>query len=84
MEWRLTASFNIEWRTAYFNSGGGAGVPLNYEVRLYERKAEFDVIYGTVNTFSPPASRKLSTGVQKDTTQFTQKAATRPGVQRRR
>ena len=63
--------FNIEWRTAYFNSGGGAGVPLNYEVRLYERKAEFDVIYGTVNTFSPPASRKLSTGVQKDTTQFT-------------
>jgi lactonase family protein with 7-bladed beta-propeller/Kelch motif protein len=59
--------FNIEWRTAYFNSGGGgAGVPLNYEVRLYERQASFDVIYGTVNTFSPPVSRKLSTGVQKN------------------
>jgi hypothetical protein len=62
--------FNIEWRTAYFNSGG-AGVPLNYEVRLYERQTSFDVIYGTVNTFSPPAPRKLSTGVQKDTAQYT-------------
>ena len=56
--------FNIEWRTAYYNSGG-TGVPLNYEVRLYERRAEFDVIYGTVNTFSPPQARNLSTGVQK-------------------
>jgi Kelch motif protein len=57
--------FNIEWRTAYFNSGG-AGVPLNYEVRLYERQASFDVIYGTVNEFTPPIARKLSTGVQKN------------------
>jgi 6-phosphogluconolactonase (cycloisomerase 2 family) len=63
--------FNIEWRTAYFNSGGGAGVPLNYEVRLYERQASFDVIYGTVNQFTPPAPRKLSTGLQKDTAEFT-------------
>jgi 6-phosphogluconolactonase (cycloisomerase 2 family) len=64
--------FNIEWRTAYFNSGGGgAGVPLNYEVRLYERQASFDVIYGTVNEFTPPDPRKLSTGVQKNTAQFT-------------
>ena len=66
--------FNIEWRTAYFNSGaGGAGVLLNYEVRLYERQASFDVIYGQVNTFSPPAARKLSTGVQKNNSpnQFT-------------
>jgi 6-phosphogluconolactonase len=63
--------FNIEWRTAYYNSGG-AGVPLNYEVRLYERQASFDVIYGTVNTFTPPDPRMLSTGLQKDTAQFTQ------------
>jgi hypothetical protein len=63
--------FNIEWRTAYYNSGG-AGVPLNYEVRLYERQASFDVIYGTVNTFTPPDPRNLSTGLQKDTGQFTQ------------
>ena len=64
--------FNIEWRTAYYNSGG-TGVPLNYEIRLYERRAEFDVIYGTVNTFSPPQARNLSTGVQKTETagQFT-------------
>ena len=62
--------FNIEWRTAYYNSGG-AGVPLNYEVRLYESQAIFDVIYGTVNTFNPPQARKLSAGVQKDGAQFT-------------
>ena len=64
--------FNIEWRTAYFNSGG-AGVPLNYEVRLYEGQAVFDVIYGTVNTFNPPQPRNLSIGVQKNETagQFT-------------
>jgi hypothetical protein len=64
--------FNIEWRTAYYNSGGN-GVPLNYEIRLYERRAEFDIIYGTVNAFSPPQSRNLSTGVQKTETagQFT-------------
>jgi hypothetical protein len=62
--------FNIEWRTAYFNSGGN-GVKLNYEVRLYERKAEFDVIYGLVNTFTPPAARNLSTGLQKNATDYT-------------
>ena len=56
--------FNIEWRTAYWNSGGN-GVPLNYEVRLYEGQAAFDVIYGTVNTFTPPQPRSLSAGVQK-------------------
>jgi hypothetical protein len=61
--------FNIEWRTVYFNSGGN-GVPLNYEVRLYERKAEFDVIYGTVNTFTPPVARQLSVGLQKNAADF--------------
>src|SRR5207247_7186007 len=63
--------FNIEYRTAYYNSGG-AGIPLNYEVRLYEGQLAFDVIYGTVNTFTPPSARALSVGVQKtNTTQFT-------------
>ena len=62
--------FNIEWRTAYYNSGGD-GVPLNYEVRLYEGQTFFDVIYETVNTFTPPASRNLSVGVQQNTTNFT-------------
>lgn len=56
--------FNVEWRTAYYNSGG-AGIPLNYEVRLYEGQTAFDVIYGTVPpTFTPPAARNLSVGVQ--------------------
>ena len=63
--------FNIEWRTAYYNSGG-AGIPLNYEVRLYEGQTAFDVIYGTVPaTFTPPAARNLSVGAQRtNTTQF--------------
>jgi hypothetical protein len=43
-------------------------VPLNYEVRLYENRLRFDVIYDTVNTFSPPASRNLSVGVQRNST----------------
>ena len=70
--------FNIEWRTAYFNSGG-AGVLLNYEVRLYERQTSFDVIYGLVNTFTPPVSLKLTPpGLQKDTAQFTQQGLSDP------
>jgi len=57
--------FNIEWRTAYYNSGGD-GVPLNYEVRLYEGQLAFDVIYGTIPpSFTPPAGRNLSIGVQR-------------------
>ena len=64
--------FNIEWRTAYYNSGG-AGIPINYEVRLFEGQTAYDVIYGTVPaTFTPPAARSLSVGVQRtNTTQFT-------------
>lgn len=56
--------FNIEWRTAYYNSGGN-GIPLNYEVRLYEGQISFDVIYGTVNSFAPAQPGNLSVGVQK-------------------
>ena len=62
--------FNIEWRTAYYNSGG-SGVRLNYEVRLFEGKTNIDVIYGTVNPFTPPSARSLSVGVQKNITQAT-------------
>jgi len=56
-------SFNIEWRTSYYNSGGH-GVRLNYEVRLYEEETHFDVIYQIISTFSPPDPRNLSIGVQ--------------------
>ena len=60
--------FNVEYRTAYYNSGG-TGVPLNYEVRLYEGQTAFDVIYGTVPaSFTPPLARNLSVGVQKNAT----------------
>lgn len=55
--------FNIEYRTAYYNSGG-AGIPLNYEVRLYEGLNRYEVIYGTVNPFTPPSARTLSVGTQ--------------------
>ena len=57
--------FNIEFRTAYYNSGQTTNIPLNYEVRLYEGQTAFDVIYGTVPpSFTPPASRNLSVGTQ--------------------
>ncbi|HUS17063.1 MAG TPA: kelch repeat-containing protein, partial [Chloroflexia bacterium] len=64
--------FNIEYRTAYYNSGGN-GVPLNYEVRLYEGQTYYDVIYGNIPaTFTPPAARNLSVGVQRtNTSQWT-------------
>ena len=44
--------FNVEYRTAYYNSGQTTDIPLNYEVRLYEGLTDFDVIYGTVTTFA--------------------------------
>jgi len=40
--------FNIEWRASYYNSGG-AGNPLNFEIRLYENQTRIDLIYGTLN-----------------------------------
>jgi hypothetical protein len=64
--------FNVEWRTAYYNSAATAPT-INYEVRLYEGQTAFDVIYATVPpTFTPPSARTLSVGVQRtNTTQFT-------------
>lgn len=57
--------FNIEYRTRYYNSGGD-GVPLNYEVRLFEGQVGYEVIYGTINPFDPPSTRSLSVGMQLD------------------
>ncbi len=56
--------FNIEWRNQYFPGSGTA----NYEVRLYEGQARFDVIYGQLDNGNTSATA----GVQKDTTHFTQ------------
>lgn len=57
--------FNIEYRTVYADSGT-PGVPLNYEVRLFEGQVGFEVIYGLINPFSPSSPRSLSVGVQLD------------------
>ena len=57
--------FNIEYRTVYAGSGT-PGVPLNYEVRLFEGQVGFEVIYGLINPFSPSPPRSLSVGVQLD------------------
>src|SRR5207253_6892197 len=53
--------FDIEWRTVYCCTGG---VPINdFEIRLYEGQAHFDVVYGT-----PMSDRSSSTiGVQNGT-----------------
>ena len=63
--------FNIEWRTAYYNSGQTTNIPLNFEVRLYEGQTAFDVIYGTVSTLGAANDGPLSVGVQKNTGQYT-------------
>ena len=62
--------FNIEWRTAYYNSGQTTNIPLNFEVRLYEGQTAFDVIYGTVSTLGAANDGPLSVGVQKNTGQY--------------
>jgi hypothetical protein len=56
--------FNIEWRTTYFSGGGTA----NYELRLYEGQSRFDIVYGAITQGSTTAT----SGVQRDTTLFTQ------------
>jgi N-acetylneuraminic acid mutarotase len=56
--------FNIEWRAQYFPGTGTA----NFELRLYEGQARFDVIYGTATNGNLTATA----GVQRDNTCFTQ------------
>lgn len=50
--------FNIEWRASIL---GNAPASLNFEVRLYEGLARFDVIYGT----APGSGKDVTVGVQK-------------------
>lgn len=57
--------FNIEYRTVYAGSGA-LGIPLNYEVRLFEGQVGFEVIYGLINPFTPSPPRNLSVGVERD------------------
>ncbi len=53
--------FNIEWRTAYYNSGG-TGIPLGYEIRLYETTGQIDFVYGTLNGTGTSATVGLQKG----------------------
>lgn len=52
--------FNIEWRTSQLSGVAGS---LNFEVRLYEGQARFDIVYGTV----PGAGRMATVGAQQGT-----------------
>ena len=63
--------FNIEYRTAYYDTGQTTNIPLNYEVRLYEGLNEFDLIYGTVSTIALNDS-VLTVGVTRNGVQATE------------
>jgi hypothetical protein len=55
--------FNIEWRTALYNSGA-TGPTENYELRVYENSQtlQFDVVYG--NTTGANSTQMFVGGVQ--------------------
>lgn len=50
--------FNIEWRASLLGNAPGS---LNFEVRLYEGQARFDIVYGTV----PGSGRDVTVGSQR-------------------
>ena len=50
--------FTIEWRASRLGNAPGS---LNFEVRLYENLARFEVIYGT----APGGGRDVTVGVQR-------------------
>jgi hypothetical protein len=52
--------FNIEWRGSLIGNAEGS---LNFEVRLYEDQARFDVIFGT----APGGGKEVTVGVQRGT-----------------
>lgn len=51
--------FNIEWRASLLGNTPGS---LNFEVRLYEGVARFDIIFGTATS-----GRDVTVGVQRST-----------------
>ena len=56
--------FNIEWRAQYFPGSGSA----NFELRLYEGRSRFDIIYGTITNGNTSATA----GVQRNDTYSSQ------------
>lgn len=65
--------FNIEWRTAYWNDNLQLA---NFEIRLYEGQARFDIIYGRIDQNGASAT----TGVQKDLVRFSQFSCNTPDL----
>jgi len=57
--------FNIEWRTTYHLT---TTLALNFELRLFENRNRFEVIYGSV----PDDGNSATVGVQRDSAHFTQ------------
>jgi subtilisin family serine protease len=54
--------FNIEWRATSYSTG----LPVNFEVRLYEGSTRIDMVYGALNDTGTNAT----VGIQKDSTRF--------------
>jgi subtilisin family serine protease len=54
--------FNIEWRAICLSTG----LPVNFEVRLYEGSTRIDIVYGTLNETGANAT----VGIQKDSARF--------------
>jgi hypothetical protein len=52
--------FNVEWRAVYYANSNSI---LNFEVRLYEARDRFDIIYGV----APDGGNSATVGVQRDT-----------------
>lgn len=52
--------FNIEWRASRLGNAPGS---LNFEIRLYEDQARFDLVFGTV----PGSGSEVTVGVQRGT-----------------
>ena len=54
--------FNIEWRAICYDTG----LPVNFEVRLFEGSTRIDIIYGVLDD----TGAKATVGIQKDPTKF--------------
>ncbi|HKP53613.1 MAG TPA: S-layer homology domain-containing protein [Chloroflexia bacterium] len=69
--------FNIEWRTCAIGIGSGCPnhINWNYEVRLYEAKKRFDVVYGIMES-----TGSATIGVLADASRYTQYACFTPGI----
>jgi hypothetical protein len=61
--------FNIEWRACRYGISGCGGF-VNFEVRLYEGRAQFDVVYGETANAGNSATVGVQRGTGTASTQF--------------